>query len=130
MSNEIQRDSRRFSHNQSAAFLIAFADACGALKTGELIKSAAAKMRIPAKTETQNLWQRLGLRGANGGWCRQLSGCSIARGLDEGKQVRVHRIGVGGAHAVREVLVDLESRLVQELYSQQGMVGDRHNQVV
>src|SRR5262245_2409004 len=55
MSNEIQRDSRRFSHNHSAVFLIAFADACGALKTGELIKSAAAKTRIPAKTETQNV---------------------------------------------------------------------------
>ncbi len=52
---KIQRDSRRFSHNQSAAFLIAFAGACGALKTGELIKSAAAKTPIPAKTETQNV---------------------------------------------------------------------------
>ena len=43
------------SHNQSAAFLFAFADAYGALETGELIKSAAAKTPIPAKTETQNV---------------------------------------------------------------------------
>src|SRR5262245_47933529 len=50
--------------------------------------------------------------------------------LDEGKQVGVHDVGMGGAHAMREILVDLESPLLQELYSQVGMVGDRHNQVV
>src|SRR5262245_33277126 len=34
---------------------------------------------------------------------------------DEGKQIRVHGIGVSRAHPVREAFVDLESRLFQEL---------------
>jgi hypothetical protein len=38
---------------------------------------------------------------------------TVAR--DEGKQIRVHGIGARGAHAVRKLLVDFESRFLEEL---------------
>src|SRR5262245_19961242 len=47
--------------------------------------------------------------GCLGPWVRDVSG------LDEGQQVRVDDVRVGRAHAVRELLVDLERALLQQL---------------
>src|SRR5262249_51199565 len=98
---------------------------------GELIKSAAAKTRIPARP------RMLAKTGSprSEGWMvaadRALSGCGFHRApFDEGKQVWVHRIGVGGAHAVRETLVDLERRLLQKLHRKQCRIGNWHDLII
>ena len=45
-------------------------------------------------------------------------------------QKGVHHVGMGGAHAVRQPLVDLERAVLQQLRRQQRGVGDRHDLVV
>src|SRR5262245_33193116 len=50
--------------------------------------------------------------------------------LDEGEQVGVHDVGMGGAHAVRELLVDLQRAVLEELDREQCRSGDRHDLVV
>ena len=35
--------------------------------------------------------------------------------LDEGEQVGVHDVGMGGAHAVREILVDFQRTILEQL---------------
>ena len=90
-------------------------------------------VRPRKKMETQNFWQGLGPRAANSddtGRPRALCGCGFGRRLDEGEQVRVHRIGMGGAHAVRETFVDLKSPILQELCRERRRVGNRHNLII
>src|SRR5918997_240497 len=50
--------------------------------------------------------------------------------LDEGEQVRIDHVGVRRAHAVRELLVDLEGAVLQQLRRQRRRVGYGHDLVV
>src|SRR5262245_22528436 len=49
---------------------------------------------------------------------------------DEGEQVGVHDVGMGGAHAVRKLLVDFQRSTPEQLDREQCRVGDRHDLVV
>src|SRR5262245_57374385 len=51
-------------------------------------------------------------------------------GFDEGQQVGVDDVGVRGAHAVRQLLVDLERAFLEKLRRKRGRVRDRHDLVV
>src|SRR5215469_756544 len=67
--------------------------------------------------------------------CRAVDSGAIGRGLrtsrvDEGKEVRVDRVGVGGEHAVREAGVDLQSGVLDELRLEERGTFVRNNLVV
>ncbi|MNJ68422.1 hypothetical protein D3C77_646700 [compost metagenome] len=50
--------------------------------------------------------------------------------MDEGQQVGVDLVWMGGAQAVGKARVDLERACANELGAEQGRVGDRHDLVV
>src|SRR5690606_11983595 len=54
----------------------------------------------------------------------------LASAADEGKQVAVDRVGMGGAHAVGKSRIDLQRRVAQQLCRKQGGVLDGHDLVV
>lgn len=55
---------------------------------------------------------------------------TAASGLKEGQQVRLDDVCVGRGHAVRQILVDLQRAVLQQLGRQRTCVGERNNLVV
>src|SRR5260370_40201166 len=65
---------------------------------------------------------------ASGGGCTPLrSGLSP---FDEGQQVRVHDLSVRRAHAVRELLIDLQRAVLEQLGRERRAISDRYELVL
>src|SRR3989449_10920515 len=54
----------------------------------------------------------------------------VGSALDEGEKIGIDHVGVRRAHAMRELLVDLQGALLEELRGQQRGIGDRDDLVV